>query len=148
MTDLLTSFDGWLWVIIGLALMALEAVVPGVFLVWFGGAAIATGLISVALGLSVTAQFLVFGLCAAASILIGWKYGRYATGESDRPNLNIRGQRYMGRVFQLDEAIVDGRGRLRVGDTTWRVEGPDIAKGESVKVVGIRGTTLQVEAVD
>jgi len=146
MTDLLTSLDGWIWVIAGLALMALEAIVPGVFLVWFGGAAIATGLVSVVFDLGPTAQFLTFAVLAAASVMFGWKYGSYAIGDSDRPNLNIKGQAYVGRTFQLDKALVNGRGRMKVGDTSWRIEGPDLPEGTTVTVTGVRGTTLQVEA--
>lgn len=148
MTDLLTSLDGWIWVIFGLTLMALEAVVPGVFLVWFGGAAIGTGLLAVMFPMSLTAQFLTFAALAAVSVLIGWKYGAYAVGASDRPNLNVRGQQYVGRTFDLDESIVNGRGRMKVGDTAWRIEGPDIAAGKTVRVTGVKGATLLVEAAD
>ncbi len=147
MTDLLTSLDGWTWVIGGLILMAFEAVVPGVFLVWFGGAAIGTGLISVLFDLSLTAQFLTFAALATASVMVGWKYGAYAVGESDRPNLNIRGQQYIGRSFDLDEAIVNGRGRMKVGDTTWRIHGPDLTAGTKVTVTGVKGASLIVEAI-
>jgi len=146
--EFLTSLGGWSWVILGLVLTILEAVVPGVFLIWFGGAAILTGLLSVFFGLALTAQFLMFGVLAAGSVVFGWKFGIYAIGESDRPYLNVRGKRYIGKSFQLDEAIINGNGRVRVGDTTWRVEGPDLAAETTVRVTGVKGTTLLVEAAE
>ncbi|MEL7543463.1 MAG: NfeD family protein [Pseudomonadota bacterium] len=146
MSSLLTELNGWVWVLIGLTLMALEALAPGVFLLWFGGAAIVTGLIAIGLDLGLTAQFLVFAALAAASCAFGARYGNQASGTSDNPNLNIRGQAYVGRVFTLSEPIENGRGRVRIGDTTWRVEGPDLANEQDVRVIGVKGASLIVEA--
>ena len=42
----------WSWIILGLVLMGLELVAPGAFLVWLGLAAVLTGLIDWAFGLS------------------------------------------------------------------------------------------------
>lgn len=148
MTDFVTSLGGWGWIIFGLVLMILEAIAPGVFLVWFGGAAIATGAVALLFDLSLSGQLLAFAILAAASLAFGWKYGNYAIGESDRPNLNIRGQQYVGRVFELDDAIINGRGRMKVGDTTWRVQGPDLSAGQNVRVTGTKGATLIVEVVE
>ena len=52
----------------------------------------------------------------------------------------------MGQVFHLTEAIVDGRGRMKVADTMWRVAGPDLPAGAKVRVVGVEGTVLRVNA--
>ena len=60
--------------------------------------------------------------------------------------LNRRGARYVGQVFVLDEAIVNGRGKVRVGDTVWPVAGPELAKGARVRVIGVAGTVLEVTA--
>lgn len=54
----------------------------------------------------------------------------------------------VGRVFEVKQAIVDGTGRVRVGDTTWKVSGPDAGVGEKVKVVGIDSAVLRVERAE
>jgi inner membrane protein len=41
---------------------------------------------------------------------------------------------------------VNGRGSIKTGDTIWRVEGPELAKGARIKVVGADGTLLKVVA--
>jgi hypothetical protein len=64
---------------------------------------------------------------------------------TDRPWLNRRGQQYVGRQFTLAEAIVDGRGKLRVSDTMWKVRGPDLPAGSHIRVTGVDGATLTVE---
>ena len=45
----------------------------------------------------------------------------------------------------MDEAIVNGRGQVKVDDSTWRVEGVDLPAGTAVVVKGVRGTILVVE---
>jgi len=63
---------------------------------------------------------------------------------SDQPFLNQRGSEYVGRTLTLTEAIKNGIGRIRIGDSSWRVEGPDCPVGTLIEVVGIEGTRLQV----
>ncbi|MCH9808856.1 MAG: NfeD family protein [Alphaproteobacteria bacterium] len=65
---------------------------------------------------------------------------------SDVPDLNRPGAQYIGRVAALTSAIDAGRGKVRLGDTVWVVEGPDMAVGERVRVVGVDGVVLRVEA--
>ena len=59
--------------------------------------------------------------------------------------LNRRGESYIGRIFTLDGAIVDGRGRLKIDDTVWLVAGPDLPAGTHVRVAGADNTLLLVE---
>jgi len=61
-----------------------------------------------------------------------------------RPHLNRRAEGYIGRTFTLERPIVDGRGRLRVDDTMWLVEGPDLPAGTRVQVTSVNNTLLRV----
>ena len=45
----------------------------------------------------------------------------------------------------LNEPIVNGRGKLRVDDTVWKVEGADCPAGVQVRVTGVDGVMLRVE---
>jgi len=58
--------------------------------------------------------------------------------------LNRRAEAYIGRTFTLERPIVDGRGRLRVDDTMWLVEGPDLPAGTRVQVTSVNNTLLRV----
>jgi inner membrane protein len=60
-------------------------------------------------------------------------------------NLNQRMYDYVGRTYVLDEAIVNGRGKIRIDDTLWMVTGADRGKGEWVKVTAVDGSRLIVE---
>jgi inner membrane protein len=136
----------WAWIVLGLALMGLELAAPGVFLLWLGLAAVLTGLADWALGLSWQSSSLLFAGLAVVAVLVGRAVTRSRDEEDGRaPVLNRRGHALVGRIFTLDSPIVEGSGRIRVGDSVWRVTGPDAPIGASVRVVGIEGATLLVD---
>jgi len=135
----------WNWWLLGLLLIILEMLAPGTFLLWFGVAALLTGLIVLLLpDLSGQGQGLLFAVTAAATVGGGWLYVRRHPPRSAQPLLNQRGLQYVGRVFTLEVPIVNGRGKIRVDDSIWRVEGDDCPAGVRVRVQGIEGTILQV----
>jgi membrane protein implicated in regulation of membrane protease activity len=135
----------WIWIILGILLIGGEALAPGIFLIWFGLAAIATGLADAWLGLSWQAALITFAALSMGSVILG----RLAVGGpkevSREGGLNRRGQDFIGQVFVLDTPILHGEGRVRVGDSSWRVTGPDAAAGAPVRVVRVEGGTLVVE---
>jgi membrane protein implicated in regulation of membrane protease activity len=83
-----------------------------------------------------------------ADFLIDFIWAHPAVTTTDEPDLNQRAVQLVGRVLVLAEAIEGGRGRVRVGDTLWQVEGPDLPRGTEVKVAAAKATLLQVERVD
>jgi inner membrane protein len=138
----------WLWLAGGVALLGLETMLPGVFLFWVGLAAVATGLILWVLPMGLTAQLVLFAVLGLAAILLGRQVqGRQKSEVTDAPFLNERGKTLLGKIFTLETAIAGGAGSVRIGDSVWRVVGEDRAAGERVKVTGIDGGTLTVEAV-
>jgi hypothetical protein len=80
-----------------------------------------------------------------ADVLIDLIWAHPAVTKSDEPDLNQRAAQLVGRVLVLTDAIEGGRGRVRVGDTLWQVEGPDLPRGAEVKVAAANATLLQVE---
>ncbi len=75
-------------------------------------------------------------------------WARIAAARSDEPGLNLRGNALVGRTAIVTEAIVAGRGKVRIGDTVWLAEGPDMAAGASVEVVASTSVVLRVTPVD
>lgn len=141
MTPLLPDIGpAWTWALAGLGLAIAEALVPGLFLIWFGLAALATALILAAVDLSWPVQLLVFAVLALVAAGIGRRLTR-----QDRSDLNRRGHDLVGRRFALETPIAGGSGRWRQGDTTWRIVGPDLPAGTPVRVVALDGATLVVE---
>lgn len=135
------------WWLLALVLIAAEMIAPGYFLLWIGIAAGVMGLVALLVpNLPVLAQAVLFGVFAVVACLVYWKFIRpIAEQRDDQPLLNRRGQRMVGRRVIVCEAIVNGRGKVRVGDGEWLAEGPDAPAGSEVEVVDVAGTTLRVE---
>ncbi len=147
MESLLSQFTHWHWWILALILLVLEVFVPGTFFLWLGISALATGLLALILPIGWEMQFLLFAILAVVSVTLGRLYVRRRPIETDQPNLNRRGAQYVGRTFTLSEPIVHGYGKIRVDDSTWKIEGADTPSGSQVKVVGVNGVVLKVERI-
>ena len=148
MIALITELGAWSWIILGGILLAIEVMAPGTFFMWLGISAILVGVISFVIDWAWQEQAIAFAILAVASVALWWRFGRHdrhAVDESDQPFLNRRAQGFVGRVFTLEKPIVDGSGTVRIGDTIWRVTGPDCAAGSRVKIARAEGATLFVE---
>jgi hypothetical protein len=135
----------WSWVIAGLIFLALELILPGGILVWLGVAGIVTGLMLLFQPLDWPWQWLIFGVLSLGSILVWLRYSRSKPEKTDRPYLNRRADQLVGQEAVLEQAIAQGFGRIILGDTVWRVSGPDLPKGQRVRIVGASGAVLAVE---
>ena len=137
----------WDWFIAGVVLVILEVFAPGAVFLWLGIAAGVVGaVVFFAPYLDWKFQFTLFAVLSVVSIVVSRRYLKRRPLETDHPNLNRRGAQYVGRDLILDAALSGGRGRLRVDDTTWRVEGPDLPAGAKVRVTAVNGATLKIEA--
>ena len=141
----LTALGAWAWIIVGAILLALELAVPGAFMMWLGLAAVLVGAISLVIDWSWQAQGVAFAAFAIASVPLWRRFARKVEPASEQPMLNRRTEALIGRVFTLDKPIVDGVGTVRIGDTVWRVNGPDGPAGSRVKVTRTDGANLIVE---
>ena len=136
----------WLWAIAGLLLVGGEALLPGVFLLWVGLAALLVAAIAAALPISLEAQLGLFAIAAVLSCVVGWLFSRGRKARA--PNgVNDPKSRVVGSVGHVTEAIRDGQGKVRIGDSDWLAQGPDLARGAAVRVTGLAGNTLKVEAL-
>jgi hypothetical protein len=136
----------WHWWVAAIVLIVVEVFAPGTVALWMAVSAAAVGLLLLAVPeLTWQTQFIVFAVLSVATV-IGWRTYqlRYPT-VSDQPTLNRRGEQYVGRVFTLSEAIVNGTGKIHVDDTMWKVVGADLPEGTRVRVTGVEGTVLTVE---
>ena len=132
-----------------LLLFAAEALAPGAFMLWMGFAAAAVFVAVLAIpGIPLLVQVAAFVVLSFVSIQIYRKWFRHRARESDRPTLNRRAAQHVGRVVVLESAIVAGRGRVKIGDAFWVVEGPPLDVGRPVRIVGTDGVSLQVEPAE
>jgi len=136
---------GWLWAIAGLVLIGAEVWMPGVFMLWLGIAALATASVAAALPIPIEVQLALFTMTALLSCVVGWLVSRN-TGRG-HATVNDPRNRMVGSIGHVTEPIRDGHGKVRIGDSDWLAEGPDLAAGAAVRVKGLSGTAVKVEAV-
>ena len=136
----------YIWWVIALGLIGAEVLVPGFFLLWIGIAAGAMGILTWLMpDLAALPQAVIFAVLAFASCFTYWRWLRKTyLDDSGNSHLNRRGEQLIGKRYVLETAIAQGRGKARVGDSQWLVEGPDLPAGATVEVVAVDGTTLRV----
>ena len=134
------------WAVLALLLIAAETLAPGAFMLWLGFAAVAVFLgVLLVPGIPVLAQAAAFVVLSFVTIQVYRKWFRKAARQSDQPLLNRRAAQAIGRVAELDQAIDRGRGRIRLDDAFWTVEGPDLPAGTPVRVIAVDGMVLKVQ---
>lgn len=137
------------WLSLGGVLLAAEMLGGNGYLLWSGIAAVVTGLLVWVLPMGWESQGAVFALLTLLAAWLWWRWlarrvrRQSTTGSSV---LNQRGQQLVGQRFVLDEALVNGQGHLRVGDSSWPVRAQDdLAAGTPVVVTAVEGITLWVQ---
>ena len=148
MRELLPYLGQWSWWVFGAILLLLELLLPGVFFMWLGIAALLVGVIDIFADLSWQVEVAIFALVSVLSLIFLRPHFKDRIGRSANPNLNQRMYDYVGKRYVLDQAIVNGSGKVRIDDTLWVVTGADRPRGEWVKVTGVDGLKLIVEAAD
>ena len=137
---------GWLWMIGGVLLLIFEIIAPGFFLVFIGAAAMATGAFALLFGLGTVAQLALFALYALLAVMVGRRFYANAARHGGDPLLNDRSARLVGQVVTVVAAVDEHGGRVQVGDGQWSARGGPAQPGERVRILGVDGNCLKVEA--
>ncbi|HEU4704533.1 MAG TPA: NfeD family protein [Sphingomicrobium sp.] len=137
---------GWLWMIGGVLLLIAEIIAPGFFLVFIGAAALATGAFALLFGLGTASQLALFALYSLIAVMVGRRFYANSAVDSSDPLLNDRSARLVGKVVTVVEPVDEHGGRVRVGDSEWNARGGPAAAGDKVRITGIDGNCLTVEA--
>lgn len=147
LSGLIEQFGAWLWFALAVVLMVLETIVPGIHFIWFGMAAAVVGALALLAPIAWQWQLIIFTLISVLTVFWVRRTSRIDGAMTDEPDLNIRGAQYIGRKVTVEEPIVNGRGKVRVGDTVWAAEGEDAPRGARVEVTGVDGTVLVVAGI-
>ena len=136
----------WYWWALAAVLLVCEMMLPGVVFLFLAIGAAASGLLLLIVAdLSLELQLVVFAVVAVASAVSLRTMLRGLQQRSAQPNLNARGESLVGKTIVLDAPILAGRGRVKLGDGSWSVTGPDMVAGTKVRVAAVNGTELTVE---
>lgn len=136
----------WIWAILAAVAGLAEMHLPGGYLIWIAGGAAITAIVSAAARMPVEAQLALFVVASALSCGGGYFVYRgnwRVTGGNVL--LNERAATLVGARGVVNEAIAHGTGKVRVGDSVWLAEGPDLPVGTPVVVRSVAGMRLCVE---
>lgn len=146
--DIYAAQPFWIWLALGVLLLAVEAAFSTEWLLW---PAVSAGIVAVltALGLRLGLPVEI-GLFAALTLLSTLLSRRLIqrVNPSDSPDINDRDVRLVGQRARVVGAFVGGRGRVFVSGAEWpaEIEGsaPDV--GADVIVESSLGSGLRVRA--
>jgi membrane protein implicated in regulation of membrane protease activity len=144
MSHFIQNLDWWHWMVLAVLLAAAETLVPGAVIIWFAASAVVISLLLVVVDIPWQLQLIGFALLGLAALLAYRAYRKKNPGTFEQPNLNQRGQQYVGSELVLIEAIEQGAGKAKLGDGVWKVSGPELPAGARVRVTGVNGTILTV----
>lgn len=144
----LDQVEFWYWLIAAVVMIIFEMVVPAAYFLWMGISAFVVGLLLYAIpGMPLLIQIIIFGILSVVTLLLYKRHQTLNPAEKDEPSLNRRGEQYIGRLFTLEEPIVNGTGKVKVDDSIWKVRGAaDMPAGMKVRVTSVDGTVFKVEA--
>ena len=139
----------WIWLVIGVVLLGIEAAASTEWLLWPAVSAGVVALISAlfpTLGLGVEAG--VFATLTVIATLASRTLIK-RVNPAEEPDINDRDLRLVGERARVVEAFVDGRGRVFVSGSEWpaEIEGAAPLAGESVVVESVSGPRLRVRAI-
>ncbi|WP_156123981.1 NfeD family protein [Enterobacter sp. Bisph1] len=150
MAALLLEHTHLAWLVLGGLLLAAEMLGGNGYLLWSGIAAVLTGLLAWLIPFGWEWQGVLFAVLTMLAAWLWWQWlsRRVKAQKPADATLNLRGQQLTGRRFQLENALVNGRGHMRVGDSSWPVSADeDLAAGTRVEVIAVEGITLRIKAV-
>lgn len=144
--ELLDQIEFWHWLIAAVVMIIIEMVLPAAYFLWMGISAFIVGLLLYTMPtIPLLIQVVIFGVLSIVTVYLYKRHKRMNPQEKDEPKLNRRGEQYIGRSFTLEEAIVNGVGKVKVDDSTWKVKGTDMPAGMKVRVLSVEGTVFNVE---
>lgn len=149
MIEMIVAHPHVFWLSLGGLLLAAEMLGGNGYLLWSGVAAVITGLLVWLLPFGWEWQGALF---AVLTLVAAWLWWRWLNRQvrSQKPTdsaLNQRGQQLVGKRYTLDDTLINGRGHVRIGDSSWPViADDDLVAGTRVEVIAVEGITLRVKA--
>jgi membrane protein implicated in regulation of membrane protease activity len=147
LTDLYATNPFWVWLFIGVVLLAAEAGTGSGWLLWPAAATVPVAVLTLTpLHLGAPAEIGLFAVLTVATTFLARRY--LVRMPKDHPDINDQATRLLGKSGQAVSAFVDGHGRAFVNGAEWPADleaGDALANGAQVVVTAINGPRLIVK---
>ncbi|UFK38306.1 NfeD family protein [Pectobacterium parvum] len=139
----------WFWLSLGGLLLAAEMLGASGYSLWSGLSAVLVGLLTGVMPMGWPWQGTIFAILTIVTALLWWYWLRKRTLSRPQSMLNQRGQQLVGLRATLTDPVINGFGRVNIGDSSWRVKSEqDLPVGTQVEVIAIDGITLYVRPIE
>lgn len=135
-----------IWFLVGLGLLLLELVLPGLVILFFGVGAWVTALITSFTGMNLNWQILIFLVASLLGLVLLRKYLRKRFFSRTNKEIDDQLEEFIGRKAKAIEDFEDGTGRVEFKGTQWTARSGDpVTKGDWVIIRSKDSLTFNVE---
>jgi membrane protein implicated in regulation of membrane protease activity len=139
-----------IWFLIGILLLLLELVIPGLFIIFFSAGAWITALISLLVPIGVNLQILIFTVSSVVAVITLRKYlkRRFFSRDENDPESLL--EEFIGKKGLAETDISPEKpGKVSFKGTLWNAESDvPIPKGHSVEIIGKESIILKVKPIN
>jgi membrane protein implicated in regulation of membrane protease activity len=136
----------WVWMALGVILLAVEAAFSTEWLLWPAvSAAILAVLTALGLRMGLAMEVVLFAVLTVAATLLSRRLIQ-KVNSVEIPDINDRDLRLVGERTRVVEAFVDGRGRVFASGAEWaaEIDGEGPPPGDSVIIDSVAGARVKV----
>ncbi len=140
-----------IWFLIGLALLIMEFMLPGLIIGFFGVGACIVGLVCLITDISVEVQLIIFIIASVLSLvcLRSWLKGIFIGHVKGRQDMTEDLKEFVGeRAVVVEKISPKAGGRVELHGTNWTARADaEIPPGTAVEVIGKDNLTLRVKVL-
>ncbi|MGY5539861.1 NfeD family protein [Vibrio brasiliensis] len=146
MLELLETVNYWHWLALGLVLLAFELLGTAGYLLWLGLSAMVVGALLTLIPMSWQLQWVSFGVFSLVTTWLWWRRQFKSDKSSDaHRDLNQKNKQLIGQTVRLEQDFPAGKGRIKLGDTTWTAKSDvDLEADTLVEVTHVDGIILTI----
>ncbi|MDN2481756.1 NfeD family protein [Vibrio agarivorans] len=147
MITILEQMNHWHWLAFGLALLAVELLGTAGYFLWIGLSAMLIGILMTFIPMSWQLQWVAFATFSLVTAWLWWRKQLNNDRASDKArDLNQKDKQLIGVVLTLEEDVIVGKNRVRIGDTTWSaISDKALKQGTVVTITEMNGITLTLK---
>jgi len=140
-----------IWFLVGLVLLILEFILPGLIIAFFGVGAWIVALVCLITDISLNTQLIIFIISSVLSLLClrKWLKGIFLGHSGSKQNLEENLEEFIGQKAVVKEKIMpNSGGKVEFHGTNWLAEADEeIAEGTTVQIIGKDNITLKVKSL-
>ena len=140
-----------IWFLVGLALLILEFILPGLIIAFFGVGAWIVALVCLITDIGINTQLIIFIISSILSLLClrKWLKGVFLGHAVSKQNLKENLDEFIGQKAVVKEKIIPkAGGKVEFHGTNWVAEADEeIAEGAMVRIIGKDNITLKVKSL-